>query len=449
MQDFMLPDTDSPETGRSTLSVVIPSHNPEALFFIEIGKLLSDHPDWQVIVVDDGSDRELRGFLPEAPNLTVLRNATAQGAGTSRNIGLRAVTGDYTLFLDDDDFMDWDVVIELMRKMDEAPAVDMAVSSYRFLREGKVVPAHRKDQDILRKILHGQHSRVVMLDGNESLLRMTNYPWNKLFRTSFLRRIGLRFSDTMVQNDVFAHWQSLLGATRILVTDLVQCTQTVSRAGARISNTWDSRRLHAFTALRETFDLVQRSRLPQVETAFWAFYCDLVQWMIGSVSPETRGKLMQEHIRLAGIAPRNMARMETDTGIKYWSLWDMNHLEETIPTPDEAAGKPWTQADLDIWLTEISRLKRLSTELRGENGRLRHDLREKDDRIKVLNREVASDRADLERVRHDSAARNASLEAAHRENSALRHQLNSKAARWAFALRKAFRSVIPGRRRTQ
>ncbi|MDN3713637.1 hypothetical protein QWZ10_21185 [Paracoccus cavernae] len=344
--------------------------------------------------------------------------------------------------------MDWDVVIELMRKMDEAPAVDMAVSSYRFLREGKVVPAHRKDQDILRKILHGQHSRVVMLDGNESLLRMTNYPWNKLFRTSFLRRIGLRFSDTMVQNDVFAHWQSLLGATRILVTDLVQCTQTVSRAGARISNTWDSRRLHAFTALRETFDLVQRSRLPQVETAFWAFYCDLVQWMIGSVSPETRGKLMQEHIRLAGIAPRNMARMETDTGIKYWSLWDMNHLEETIPTPDEAAGKPWTQADLDIWLTEISRLKRLSTELRGENGRLRHDLREK----------TIASRFSTARSPRIAPILNGSAMIARPATQALKPRIGKlgasppiefQAARWAFALRKAFRSVIPGRRRTQ
>lgn len=453
MQDFMLPEVEGPKPGRVALSVVIPSHNPEALFFIEIGKLLAEHSDWQVIVVDDGSDRALQEFLPQAANLTVLRNATAQGAGTSRNIGVQAVTGDYTVFLDDDDFMNWGVVEQLMQKMDEAPAVDMAVSSYRFLRDGKLAPAHQKDQKILQQTLRGQNSRIVMLDDHEALLRLTNYPWNKLYRTQFIRRMGLRFSDTMVQNDVYAHWQSLLAASRILVTDLVQCTQTVTVAGSRISNTWDGRRLQAFTALRETYALVQRNPLPRVETAFWAFYHDLVHWMIGSASPETRVKLMHEHVRFAGIAPRNMAALEADTGIKPWSLWNMENTEDTILAAHDAPGKPMDPAQLEIWLSEISRLKRLSAELRGENDRLRgerdgqrHDIRDRDERIKVLSREVADERDHLEKVRHDSSA---GLADARREIAELHRHLNSKAARWAFALRRALRRVLPGRGQAQ
>ena len=358
MQDFMLPEAERSKLGRVALSVVIPSHNPEAFFFIQIGKLLAAHPDWQVVIIDDGSDRALQEFLPQAANLTVLRNATAQGAGTSRNIGVQAVMGDYTVFLDDDDFMDWGVVEQVMQKMDAAPAVDMAVSSYRFLRDGKLASAHQKDQKILQTTLRGQNSRIVMLDDNEALLRLTNYPWNKVYRTRFIRRIGLRFSDTIVQNDVYAHWQSLLGSSRILVTDLVQCTQAVTMAGSRISNTWDSRRLHAFTALRETYALVQHNPLPRVETAFWAFYHDLVHWMIGSASPGTRVKLMQEHVRFAGIAPRNMTALEADTGIKSWSLWDMENIENTTIAAHETTGKPMDPAHLEIWLTEISRLKR-------------------------------------------------------------------------------------------
>lgn len=438
MQNFMLREAERPKPGRVSLSVVIPSHNPEALFFIEIGKLLAEHPDWQVIVVDDGSDRALQEFLPQTANLTVLRNATAQGAGTSRNIGVQAVTGDYTVFLDDDDFMDWDVVEQLMKKLDAAPAVDMAVSSYRFLRDGKLAPAHQKDQKILQNALRGQNSRIVILDDNEALLRLTNYPWNKLYRSRFIREIGLRFSDTIVQNDVHAHWQSLLGASRILVTDLVQCTQTVTVSGSRISNTWDSRRLHAFTALRETYALVQRNPLPRVETAFWAFYHDLIHWMIGSASPATRVKLMQEHVRFAGIAPRNMTALEADTGIRPWSLWDMENTEDTTLAAHDATGELMDSARLEIWLSELSRLKRLSAELRGENDRLRgerdrqrHEIRDRDERIKVLGREVANERAHLEKARHEIAE--------------LQRHLNSKAARWAFALRRAFRRVVPGR----
>lgn len=463
MQNFMLPEGGKPAHREVALSVVIPSHNPEALFFTEIGRLLAQHPDWQVIIVDDSSEPALRGFLPEAANLTVLRNTPAQGAGASRNIGLQAVRGKYTIFLDDDDFMDWRVVGQLMQLMDKAPAADMAVSSYQFLRDGKPGRAHHHDQEILRHVLRGQSSRVVVLEGHERLLRMTNYPWNKLYRTEFIRRIGLRFSETMVQNDVHAHWQSLLGASRILVTDLVQCTQTITTAGSRINNTRDSRRLQAFTALRETYELVRRSNLPQVETVFWAFYCDLTRWIIRVASPEARAKLMQEHVRFSAIAPQNMAALDADTGHKYWSIWDMDTIDETILSTQDSAGQSVEPAHLEIWLTEISRLKRLSVELRGENERLRHDVRERDARINVLNREVADGRGERERLRHDVRERDtrinvlhrevadgrADLERGRREIMDLHCHLDSKAARWAFALRKPFRSVFPGLRRDQ
>lgn len=437
MQNSMLPEAERSKPARVALSVVIPSHNPEALFFIQIAKLLAAHPDWQVVVIDDGSDRSLQEFLPQTANLTVLRNATAQGAGTSRNIAVQAIMGDYTVFLDDDDFMDWGVVEQLMQKMDAAPAVDMAVSSYRFLRDGKLAPAHQKDQKILQNTLRGQNSRIVMLDDNEALLRLTNYPWNKLYRTQFIHRIGLRFSDTIVQNDVYAHWQSLLGASRILVTDLVQCTQTTTAAGSRISNTWDSRRLQAFIALRETYALVQRNPLPRVETAFWAFYHDLIHWMVGSASPRTRIKLMQEHVRFAGIAPRNMTALEADTGIKSWSLWNMENTEDTTLAAHEATGKPMDPARLEIWLSEISRLKRLSAELIGENVRLRGEC----DR---QSGECAQRRVECDRQRHDIRDRDERIEVQSREIAELQRHLNSKAARWAFALRRAFRRVFPG-----
>ncbi len=430
MQDFMLPEGRTQTSGRVALSVVIPSQNPDALFFTEIGRLLAQQPDWQVIIVDDGSDRPLHDFLPKAANLTVLRNSPAQGAGASRNIGLRSVRGDYTVFLDDDDFTDWGVVKQLMAKMDDAPAVDMAVSSYRFLRDGKPAEAHRLDQIILRKVLAGQHSRIVMLDGNERLLRMTNFPWNKVYRTEFILRIGLRFSETLVQNDVYAHWQSLLSASRILVTDLVQCAQTTTQAGSRIGNTKDDRRLQAFVALQETYELVKRSHLPLAETAFWAFYRDLARWMIGMASPEVRVKLMQEHIRFSGIAPRNMAALEENTGVKHWSLWDMEHLDNAIPAAQDTAGRPIDPAQLEIWLSEISRLKRLAAELRDENDRLRAE------------RDIQ--RAEDDRLRHESAEQDL---ARRKEIAELRHQLNSKAARWAFALRTTFRRFVPGHRR--
>jgi hypothetical protein len=276
--------------------------------------------------------------------------------------------------MDDDDFMDWRVIADLIGQMQARPEIDMAVSSYRFLWDGKIQPGHRFDIDILDSVLKHQSSRVIGLEGNEDLLRMTSYPWNKVYRTDFIRRIGLRFSETAVQNDIFAHWQSLLHATRILVTNLVQCTQTVNKRSARIGNIADHRRLQAFIALRETYEMLRSHEMPRVEAVFWRFYLHLTRWIFSISSAATLPLLMREHVTFAGMMPPEMSGLEAETGVKRWEIWDMKQLADMVPPPGVKAASSPDIEEWEICLTEMSRLKRLATELRVDNERLRGSL---------------------------------------------------------------------------
>lgn len=399
-----------------SLSIVIPSCNPEVLFLRRIADLCQRHPDWQVVVIDDASDTDLRDMLAPSANLTVHRQPRRTGAGAARNAGITAVRGTYTVFMDDDDDMDWDVVSDLMAMMDAQPGVDMAVSSYRFFRNGRIAPAHGTDRRIIDGILRGHVSRVVRIDGHEDLLRLTNFPWTKIYRSDFVRRIGLRFSETMVQNDIHAHWQSLLLAGDILVTGRVQCTQTVDRHSGRISDVSDDRRLQAYDALHDTCDLVQAMARPRVTAAFWHFYRDLVRWMLDVSSASVRPALMRRHVALTAMMPTGMTGTGTgpETGTIGWELWDMDHLTGMtggVATGNVATGDVATDdvatggatACHDICLTEISRLKHLAAALRADNDRLRG---------------VCADQQ--------------------------RH-LDSKAARMAFRLRRAYRIILPVR----
>lgn len=426
-----------------SLSIVIPSYNPETLFFSAIRELLESHPDWQVIIVDDASDRDLREFLPATANLTVLRNAQQQGAGASRNTGIREIRGDYTVFMDDDDFIDWRVIEELMAQMQAQPAIDMAVSSYRFLRDGKIQPGHSDDMQILNSILQGQSSRVVGIDGNEALLRLKNYPWTKLYRTDFIRRIGLRFSETTVQNDIYAHWQSLLLATRIMVTNRVQCTQTVNQQGNRISNTTDHRRVQAFTAFRETYELVRSRELPRVEAVFWVFYSEVIRWLISISSEATRPLLMREHVSFAGMLPPDMNRIEAETGVKRWEIWNMSQIANMVPATRVEAVPSLDAAQWEICLTEISRLKRLATELRADNDRLRQDLHLRNTELEQVRQECKQRNTELEHVRQECKQRDERIGILDREISELHRHVNSKAAQVAFRLRKVYRVFVP------
>lgn len=84
------------------LSVIIPTYNrPHFLPRAVNSALQQTVEDLEVIVVDDGSDEPVN--LPEHPRLTVIRLSKNSGNAVARNAGLKAASGKYITYLDDDD----------------------------------------------------------------------------------------------------------------------------------------------------------------------------------------------------------------------------------------------------------------------------------------------------------------------------------------------------------
>ena len=96
-----------PEVQQNPLiSVIIPVYNRAH----EIGRALESvraqgYPNLEIIIVDDGSNDDLKGALAHFRVLpiTLLHHQTRQGAGAARNTGLKASRGDYIALLDSDD----------------------------------------------------------------------------------------------------------------------------------------------------------------------------------------------------------------------------------------------------------------------------------------------------------------------------------------------------------
>ncbi|MCP3064543.1 glycosyltransferase [Myxococcus sp. K38C18041901] len=102
-----------PDERRPRVSVLITNHNlgrflPETLESIAD----SDYPEIEVIIVDDAStgafDHEVLAHIEESilagdSGVKLIRNPVNRGLPASRNVGLRAATGDYILPLDADD----------------------------------------------------------------------------------------------------------------------------------------------------------------------------------------------------------------------------------------------------------------------------------------------------------------------------------------------------------
>src|SRR3954462_6988719 len=91
------------DTMRPLISIVIPSYN-QAHFLREAieSVLAQSYPALEIIVVDDGSRDESATVAMRYPNVRCLRQPN-MGVAAARNTGLRHSSGEYLVFLDQDD----------------------------------------------------------------------------------------------------------------------------------------------------------------------------------------------------------------------------------------------------------------------------------------------------------------------------------------------------------
>jgi GT2 family glycosyltransferase len=93
-----------PSTPR--VSVVVCTHNGAATLDQCLRSLLAlDYPDYEVIVVDDGSTDESPAILARFPSVRVITQSN-QGLSSARNAGLRLAAGEIIAYTDSDCFAD-------------------------------------------------------------------------------------------------------------------------------------------------------------------------------------------------------------------------------------------------------------------------------------------------------------------------------------------------------
>jgi hypothetical protein len=123
-------------TQAPRVSVLMPIFNQAAFVGRALGSLLAQSlPDWELLIIDDGSTDELAAALAPFiadPRLRLLRLEHNSGLGAALNTGLAAAQGDYIAYLPADDHYYPTHLHSLVACLDAQPDAVLAYAGVRY-----------------------------------------------------------------------------------------------------------------------------------------------------------------------------------------------------------------------------------------------------------------------------------------------------------------------------
>ncbi|MEY8830981.1 glycosyltransferase family 2 protein [Sedimentitalea sp. XS_ASV28] len=276
-----------------TLTIAIPVHDDEPYLLRLLQRLSTLDCTDRLVVVDDGSETPLdHGALCTAAamppdRLTLLRHDSPLGPGPARNAALAHADSDHLLYLDADDLPTRELPPLLADLADKT--FDFCIFRHHDTRSE--IERRWGPEPLDCRLWRAAGTDIGALSpvgpaAAAALVQTANYPWNKIYRTEFLRSHGIGCADLAVHEDIELHWRSFLAADRILASDRVAVIHFVTPRGNRLTNRLGAERLEVFTSLdRIAGDIAARQADP---LPFMLFVLGLIGWIHGHLLPELR-----------------------------------------------------------------------------------------------------------------------------------------------------------------
>ena len=206
------------------ISVIVPIYGIERYVGICIESIVNQtYKNLEIILVDDGSpDRcgEICDLYAKKDQRIRVIHKTNGGLVSARKAGIRIATGNYSTYVDGDDWIEKDYYQSLAEKIGGA---DVIVSRHKRMLFDQVVEmpvrfAFGKYEDAtLDKI-----KREMISCGDFFKVGISTYVWNKLFKTELLKKYQLLVDDDItIGEDAAVVYPLINEAKKIVIADVL------------------------------------------------------------------------------------------------------------------------------------------------------------------------------------------------------------------------------------
>ena len=235
------------------VSVIVPVYNVEKYLRRCVDSIIAQtYENIEVILVDDGSTDRSGNLCDEYTHLDnriQVIHKTNGGLSDARNTGLRTAKGDYILYIDSDDFVDEDIVEELLSGVQ--PGTDIIVGGYK-----KVFSDHM----VMFTCDGVEHGKRYTSEEYLKRARIDVVVWGNLYRRNYLLENDLFFKKGFIHEDNEIFSRLYLNANGIVGTKGAHYNYIIREGSiqtSKISKRREECYLEIFTEWFHTFNQVK------------------------------------------------------------------------------------------------------------------------------------------------------------------------------------------------
>lgn len=179
-------------------SIIVPVYNVEK----EIKKCLDSiknqtYGDFEVLCVDDcGKDSSMdivREYAQKDNRFKILTHEHNRGVSAARNTGLDNASGEYTMFVDSDDWLETNALEIIKNNFDKSKSEVIVFNIYNCYPDGK------KEINDTTNFKKSNQTQVLLTENN--LNTFIGVVWNRAYKTSLINDNHIRFPEGMIIED--------------------------------------------------------------------------------------------------------------------------------------------------------------------------------------------------------------------------------------------------------
>lgn len=195
---------------KDTISIIVPIYNAEKHIEKCIDSLINQtKKELEIILINDGSTDKTDELINKYKDKRIkyFKNKN-QGIGKTRNFGIDKATGEYLMFIDSDDYLEKTACEELYRvaKKDKS---DLVICDFYKIYENST----------LEEIKLPSFKKTTLKKMPNLLLDVNLSPWNKLYKSSFIKENKITFVENLKYEDAPFVAMALDKATQISKVD--------------------------------------------------------------------------------------------------------------------------------------------------------------------------------------------------------------------------------------